>query len=118
MSHKRVHQVTVSGEWAKHLRPGGKRAFWKAERKAHDEGASHEAGSARAEYDAPDMPTKVQELIGRLEADGWYQVRQSGSHRQYHHGSKVGTVTVAGKPSVEVPPGTLSSILKQAGLKK
>jgi len=54
----------------------------------------------------------------RLEADGWYQVRQKGSHRQYHHSSKTGTVTVAGKPGVEVPPGTLNSILKQAGLKK
>jgi len=27
-------------------------------------------------------------------------------------------VTVAGKESVEVPPGTLNSVLKQAGLKK
>lgn len=64
------------------------------------------------------MPTKVQELIARLGADGWYPVRQKGSHRQYHHPSKAGTVTVAGKPSIEVPPGTLNSILKQAGLKK
>ena len=64
------------------------------------------------------MPIQVQELISRLEADGWFQVRQKGSHRQYHRSSKPGTVTVAGKPSVEVPPGTLSSILKQAGLKK
>jgi len=51
-------------------------------------------------------------------SDGWYQVRQKGSHRQYHYASKTGTVTVAGKPGVEVPPGTLNSILKQAGLKK
>lgn len=64
------------------------------------------------------MPTEVQELIARLETDGWYQVRQKGSHRQYYHASKAGTVTVAGKPSVEVPPGTLNSILKQAGMKK
>jgi predicted RNA binding protein YcfA (HicA-like mRNA interferase family) len=64
------------------------------------------------------MPTKVQDLIDRLEADGWYQVRQKGSHRQFHHASRLGTVTVAGKASVEVPPGTLNSILKQAGLKK
>ncbi|MCD6681501.1 MAG: type II toxin-antitoxin system HicA family toxin [Burkholderiaceae bacterium] len=64
------------------------------------------------------MPTNVHELISRLEADGWCQVRQKGSHRQYHHPSKPGTVTVAGKPSVDVPPGTLSNILKQAGLKK
>jgi predicted RNA binding protein YcfA (HicA-like mRNA interferase family) len=64
------------------------------------------------------MPVKVQELLARLEADGWFQVRHKGSHRQFHHPSKVGTVTVAGKPSIEVPPGTLNNILKQAGLRK
>ena len=64
------------------------------------------------------MPTKVKELAALLEADGWFQVRQRGSHRQYHHTTKAGTVTLSGKPSVEVPPGTLSSVLKQAGLKK
>ena len=64
------------------------------------------------------MPTKVKDLLALIEADGWIQVRQRGSHRQYHHPSKSGTVTVSGKPSVEVPPGTLSSVLKQAGLKK
>jgi len=64
------------------------------------------------------MPVKVQELVARLNADGWIQVRQKGSHRQFRHPAKLGTVTVAGKPSVEVPPGTLASILKQAGLKK
>jgi predicted RNA binding protein YcfA (HicA-like mRNA interferase family) len=63
------------------------------------------------------MPTTVRELIARIEADGWIQVRQKGSHRQYHHPNKRGTVTVAGRPGVEVPPGTLNSILKQAGLK-
>jgi predicted RNA binding protein YcfA (HicA-like mRNA interferase family) len=41
-----------------------------------------------------------------------------GSHRQFQHDSKEGTVTVAGKPNVDIPPGTLNSILKQAGLKK
>ncbi|MEQ1804382.1 MAG: type II toxin-antitoxin system HicA family toxin [Burkholderiaceae bacterium] len=61
---------------------------------------------------------KVHDLISRLEADGWFLVRQKGSHRQYHHSAKAGTVTVAGKPSVDIPPGTLNSILKQAGLKK
>jgi predicted RNA binding protein YcfA (HicA-like mRNA interferase family) len=62
------------------------------------------------------MPVRVQELLAQLQADGWFQVRPKGSHRQFHHPSKPGTVTVAGKPSVEVPPGTLTSILKQAGL--
>ncbi|WP_413160796.1 type II toxin-antitoxin system HicA family toxin [Capilliphycus salinus ALCB114379] len=52
-----------------------------------------------------------------LENDGWYQVRIRGSHRQFHHPNKVGTVTVSGKLSVDMPPGTLNSVLKQAGLK-
>ena len=64
------------------------------------------------------MPTKVKELVALIQADGWQLVRQKGSHRQFHHMSKQGTVTVAGKDSVEIPPGTLNSILKQAGLKK
>jgi predicted RNA binding protein YcfA (HicA-like mRNA interferase family) len=64
------------------------------------------------------MPLKVKELIELLENDGWFLVRQRGSHRQYHHPGKSGTVTVSGKASVEVPPGTLNSVLKQAALKK
>jgi len=44
--------------------------------------------------------------------------RQRGSHRQFHHPAKTGTVTVAGKLSVDVPRGTLNSVLKQAGLKE
>ena len=58
------------------------------------------------------------ELIRLLEQDGWRLVRTKGSHRQFKNPSKPGTVTVAGKPSLDVPPGTLNSILKQAGLKK
>ena len=61
---------------------------------------------------------KVRELIERLEDDGWYQTRMRGSHRQFKHDAKPGTVTVAGKPNVDIPLGTLSSILKQAGLKR
>jgi predicted RNA binding protein YcfA (HicA-like mRNA interferase family)/predicted RNase H-like HicB family nuclease len=61
---------------------------------------------------------KVRDLIRRLEEDGWRQVRTRGSHRQFQHSVKPGTVTVAGKPSIDVPPGTLNSILKSAGLKK
>jgi predicted RNA binding protein YcfA (HicA-like mRNA interferase family) len=60
---------------------------------------------------------KVKELIKLIEKDGWEQTRKKGSHRQYRHPGKPGTVTVAGKPSADIPPGTLSSILKQAGLK-
>ncbi len=61
---------------------------------------------------------KVKELIKLIEKDGWQLVRIRGSHRQFHHQSKSGTMTIAGKESIEVPPGTLNSILKQAGLKK
>jgi len=61
---------------------------------------------------------KVRDLIKMLEADSWFQVRMKGSHRQYHHPNKPGTVTVAGKPGIDIPSGTLSSALKQAGLKK
>lgn len=60
---------------------------------------------------------KVKELIKILEKDGWEQVRMRGSHRQFRHTDKGGTVTVAGKRSADIPPGTLASILKQAGLK-
>lgn len=64
------------------------------------------------------MPTRVREIIRRLESEGWYLVRTRGSHRQYKHPSRPGRVTVAGKPSHDLAPGTLNSILKQAGLEK
>lgn len=60
---------------------------------------------------------KVRELLKLLEDDGWRLVRTRGSHKQFKHPTKPGTVTVAGKPSVEVPKGTLNAILKQSGLK-
>jgi predicted RNA binding protein YcfA (HicA-like mRNA interferase family) len=53
-----------------------------------------------------------------IEADGWFLVATRGSHRQYKHATKSGRVTIAGKPSDDLAPGTLSSILKQAGLKE
>lgn len=52
-----------------------------------------------------------------LHDDGWYLVTTKGSHRQLKHLTKPGRVTVAGKPSDDGAPGTLNSILKQAGLK-
>ena len=61
---------------------------------------------------------KVREFIALIEADGWFQAQMKGSHRQFHHPTKTGTVTVSGKPGVDIPPGTLNSALKQAGLKK
>jgi predicted RNA binding protein YcfA (HicA-like mRNA interferase family) len=61
---------------------------------------------------------KVREVIQMLEDDGWRLVRTRGSHRQYKHVRKPGRVTVAGKASEDLAPGTLNSILKQAGIKE
>jgi predicted RNA binding protein YcfA (HicA-like mRNA interferase family) len=60
---------------------------------------------------------KVREVIAVIEANGWELVRTRGSHRQYRHPAKPGLVTIAGKLSDDLAPGTLGSILKQAGLK-
>ena len=60
---------------------------------------------------------KVSEILRMLESDGWHLVATRGSHRQFKHPSKAGRVTVPGKPSDDLAPGTLTSILKQAGLK-
>lgn len=59
---------------------------------------------------------KVREVIEILESDGWYLARTRGSHRHFKHPTKLGTVTVAGKLSVDVPIGTLKSIWRQAQL--
>ena len=61
---------------------------------------------------------KVREAIRMIEDDGWYLVATRGSHRQYRHLVKPGRVTIAGKPSDDLAPGTFRSILKQAGLKE
>ena len=61
---------------------------------------------------------KVDEAIRMIERDGWYHVARRGSHRQYKHPTKPGRVTIAGKLSDTIAPGTLNSILKQAGLKE
>ncbi len=61
---------------------------------------------------------KVHDVIKRLEADGWYLARIKGSHRQFKHPDKAGTVTVAGKPNVDVPIGTLKNIWRQAQLEE
>jgi predicted RNA binding protein YcfA (HicA-like mRNA interferase family) len=60
---------------------------------------------------------KVRDVLKLLRDDGWGVVVTRGSHRQLKHATKPGRVTVAGKPRDDLPPGTLHSILKQAGLK-
>lgn len=60
---------------------------------------------------------KVREMLEILRRDGWFLVATRGSHRQFKHQAKPGRVTVPGKPSDDLPPGLLNSILKQSGLK-
>lgn len=62
---------------------------------------------------------KTKEIIKLIEDDGWYEVRQTGSHRQYKHSSKKGLVTIpVHRLSNDLPPGLEKSILKQAQLNK
>lgn len=62
---------------------------------------------------------KYRDLVKMIEANGWVLIRTSGSHLQFRHPTKPGTVTLAagGKLGKDVPPGTLQSVLKQAGLR-
>jgi len=64
------------------------------------------------------MAMTVRDVIRLIEADGWELVATRGSHRQYKHPSKPGRVTIAGHPQDDLAPGTLNSILRQAGLKE
>lgn len=61
---------------------------------------------------------KVKDAIQLIESDGWFLVVTRGSHRQFKHAIKPGRVTIAGKLSDDIAPGTFASILKQAGLKE
>ncbi|MGH2351255.1 MAG: type II toxin-antitoxin system HicA family toxin [Chloroflexota bacterium] len=60
---------------------------------------------------------KVRDVIRTLEEDGWRLAPTKGSHRQFRHPTKPGTVTVPGKPGDDLAVGTLDSIRKQAQLK-
>ena len=58
---------------------------------------------------------KTSEIISRLKADGWYLARPRGSHRQFKHPTKKGTVTINGKMSETQSQFMINSISKQAG---
>lgn len=61
---------------------------------------------------------KTRELVKLIERDGWFQVRQRGSHWVYKYAAKPGHVTIPiHRISDEIRPGTLNNILKQAGWK-
>ena len=63
------------------------------------------AGRATSDDDIG-SPVKVHEAIRLMERDGWRQVAQRGSDRQFKHPDRAGRVTVAGKPSDDLAPGT------------
>jgi len=76
--------------------------------------------SARVDFEsggAYPCKVKVRDVVRILKDDGWFLVRTRGSHQQYKHPTKLGLVTIAGNRNDELAPGTLNSILKQAGLK-
>jgi predicted RNA binding protein YcfA (HicA-like mRNA interferase family) len=58
---------------------------------------------------------KIKEIIKLIENDGWFNVRQTGSHRQFKHHKKKGLVTIPiHRLSNDLTPGLKKSILKQA----
>ena len=59
---------------------------------------------------------KVSKILRDLHADCWYLDRQKGSHRQFKHPTKKGTVTVNGKESNTISGFLLKSIEAQSGL--
>ncbi len=61
-------------------------------------------------------PKSSREVIRELQLDGWKEVRQRGSHKQFRHDEKPGLITVP-HPQRDIPIGTLRSIEKVSGLK-
>lgn len=53
-----------------------------------------------------------------MEQDGWRLRRTRGSHRQYRHPEKPGTVTIPGNPGHDLTIGAWRNILRQAGLEE
>jgi predicted RNA binding protein YcfA (HicA-like mRNA interferase family) len=58
---------------------------------------------------------KSRDVIKALEAAGFKQVAQKGSHVQFKHTTWPGRVTVP-HPESDIPLGTLRSIEKQSGV--
>ncbi len=56
------------------------------------------------------------EIIKKLKADGWIEVRQAGSHKQFRHPTKPGTVTIP-HPKADMAIGTIKSIERQSGVR-
>jgi predicted RNA binding protein YcfA (HicA-like mRNA interferase family) len=61
-------------------------------------------------------PISSDEAEKLIKADGWYEVGQNGSHRQFKHPRKPGKTTIP-MGYKDLPKGTENNIRKQAGLK-
>jgi predicted RNA binding protein YcfA (HicA-like mRNA interferase family) len=59
---------------------------------------------------------KYNELFRILKEDGWYEVRQKGSHIVMQHSVKSKQLTVPFHAGKEVKKGLLIAILKQADI--
>jgi predicted RNA binding protein YcfA (HicA-like mRNA interferase family) len=79
-------------------------------------GAGHDRPASQRSSDK-DL-VKVRVIIKLIERDGWRQVGQRGSHRQFEHPTKSGKVTVPGHRNGDVGPEMRANILRQAGLKR
>lgn len=55
------------------------------------------------------------DVIRKIEAYGWFEVRQTGSHKHFRHATRPGMATVP-HPKKDLPIGTLKSISKQTGV--
>jgi len=64
------------------------------------------------------VPKKVRDVQTVLERNGWVLVRRRGSHRHFRHPEIPFVITLAGKPSTTVPPGTLGNIRRLSGLEE
>lgn len=62
------------------------------------------------------MRMNSRDVIRAIEDDGWREVAQVGSHKQFKHPTKKGRVTVP-SPKKDIPLETLKSIERQAGIK-
>ena len=60
---------------------------------------------------------KTSELFKLLKKDGWFEIRQTGSHVMLQHPVKKGQLVVPYHGSKEVPSGILKAILKEANIK-
>lgn len=60
---------------------------------------------------------KYGELFRILRTNGWFEVRQSGSHVILRHPEKPQQLVVPRHPGKEVKKGLLQAILRQAGIK-